>query len=203
MNTRILEQKNKEFFRKISRIYDKGFFGKIMFDSTKKTVEAANVKSGSRVLDIGCGTGNLLFILSKDNTPELHGFDLSKDMLKIARGKLKNKAELKLMSVKKLKKENPKNYFDYVFISDAFHHLPFQERVIRDSKALLKKGGKLVISDFSLGTIGNKIFQLIEPGNSGMHTLKGFMDLFEKNKFKNIKQKRLGPIAVYTEGIKG
>lgn len=202
MNTQILEQKNKNFFKIISRIYDKGFFGKTMFNSVKKTIEIANVKKKSRILDIGCGTGSLLFILSRDNTLELHGFDLSKEMLKVAREKLKNKANLKLMSVKKLKKEYKKNYFNYIFISDAFHHLPNQEKVIENSRTLLKKGGKFVINDFSFGKIGNKIFQWIEPGNSEMRVLKEFYDLFAKNKFKKIKQKKIGFIAIYTEGIK-
>ena len=202
MNTKTLEQKNKRFFKRISGIYDKGFFGKKMFNGVKKMVEIANIKRKSKILDIGCGTGSLLFILSKDKTLELHGFDLSEEMLKVAKEKLKNKANLKLISATKFKKEYKKNYFDYIFISDAFHHLPSQEKVINDSKILLRKGGKLIIEDFSFGKIGNKIFHLIEPGNSGMHTLAEFRNLFEKNKFNNIKQKKIGLIAVYTEGIK-
>ncbi len=35
-----------------------------------------------------------------------------------------------------------------------------------------------------------------------MHTLAEFRNLFEKNKFKEIKQKKMGLIAVYTEGTK-
>ncbi len=202
MNPNILEQKNKKFFKKISKIYDKRIFGKSIFDSVKKAVEIADIKKKSKILDIGCGTGSLLFFLSKDNSLELHGFDLSEEMLKIAGEKLKDKTNLKLISVRKFKEEYKKNYFDYIFISDAFHHFPYQEKVIEDSKILLKSGGKLVINDFSFGKIGNKLFHWIDPGNSGMHTLKEYKKLFEKNKFKNIKQKKIGLIAVYTEGIK-
>ncbi len=114
-----------------------------MFNSSKKTVEIANVKRKSKILDIGCGTGSLLFILSKDKTLELHGFDLSEEMLKVAKEKLKNKANLKLISVRKFKENYKKNYFNYIFMSDAFHHLPYQEKVINDSKTLLKNGVNL------------------------------------------------------------
>ena len=86
-----------------------------MFNSSKKTVEIANVKRKSKILDIGCGTGSLLFILSKDKTLELHGFDLSEEMLKVAKEKLKNKANLKLISVRKFK-ENYKKIILIIFL---------------------------------------------------------------------------------------
>lgn len=197
-----LEESNKKFFGKIAKNYDKGFLKKITDYIVKKTISLADVKKNSKVLDIGCGTGNLLYSLSKDDSLELHGIDLSKEMLKIANKKLKNKAVLKLGSADNLTDKFKKNYFNYIFIEDAFHHFLNQDKLIVKIKSLLNREGKLIICDLSFGRIGNIIFHKLEPGNSKMYTIKEYKELFEKNKFKNIKQEKFGLISVYTEGNK-
>jgi len=153
-------------------------------------------------LDIGCGTGDLLYLLSKDRSLELHGIDLSVEMIKIAKEKLKSKAVLKVGSVSNLLTKYKNNYFNYVFIEDAFHHLPEHDKLIIKIKSLLNKKGKLVICDLSFGKIGNLIFHELEPGNSKMYTFKGYKKLFEERNFKNIKQEKFGLVSVYTEGEK-
>ena len=44
-------------------------------------------KQGSPILEVGCGTGRLLSPVAKTGS-EIHGLDLSEDMLNIARGKI-------------------------------------------------------------------------------------------------------------------
>ncbi|MEK6914378.1 MAG: methyltransferase domain-containing protein [Nanoarchaeota archaeon] len=197
-----LEESNLKFFNKIAKIYDRGIFRKIKDYRVKNTLKLADVKANSKILDIGCGTGNLLYDLSKDESLKLYGIDLSKNMLKIAREKLRNNAVLKLGNVKNVLLKYKKNYFDYIFIEDTFHHLPNQEKLIDKIKILLNKNGKLIISDLSFSKIGNFIFHNLEPGNSETYTLKEYKELFEEKKFKNIKQRRFGIISVYTEGVK-
>ena len=114
-----LEQKNKKFFNKIAKYYDRGIFKAWNRKTEKKTIEIANIKKNSRILDAGCGTGNLLMLLQKKNL-KLYGIDISEEMLKIARKKLENKAKLKLIALENIKFRN--NYFDYIFSVDAFHH---------------------------------------------------------------------------------
>lgn len=202
INTKKLEEANKKFFAKIADIYDKRIFKKIKDYRIGKTLIFAKVKKNSMVLDIGCGTGSLLYELSKDNSLKLYGIDLSKEMIKVAKEKLKDKALLKIGNVNILLNEYKNNYFDYIFIEDAFHHLPNQEKLIIKIKKMLNKQGKLIISDLSFGKIGNRIFHKLEPGNSKMYTLEEYKELFEKNKYKNINQEKFGLISVYTEGNK-
>ena len=197
-----IEEKNKKLFKKIAGKYDRGFIGKILNKRSHKVLKLAKVKSNSIVLDVGCGTGTFLYLLSKDKSLKLHGLDLSKEMLEIATNKLKDKAILKLGSANNISKYYKKNYFDYIFIDDAFHHLPHQERVIENIKLLLKEDGKIVINDLSFGRFGNFIFHKLEPGNSGMYTPKGYLRLLKGKGFRDIKQKRLSLISVYTEGEK-
>ena len=195
-----LKQENIEFFDKIAKHYDKGIFKNLLLKPVKKTVEFVNVKKNSKILDAGCGTGNLLKILeNKNKNLRLRGVDISKEMLKIARKKLKN-AKIELGAVEKLTFK--KNYFDYVFSIDAFHHYYNQGLVMRNFYRVLKKNGELVIVDFSFGILFNRIFSRIEPGNNGMHTASEFKELFREHKFKDIKQKKVGLFSILTIGRK-
>ena len=200
---KLLEEKNRSFSKRLSKIYDKGLIGSITLKRAKKTIEFANIKNNSKVLDVGCGTGSLLFLLLKKNTSlELHGIDLSEHMLKIARIKLGSRVNLKRESIKNLKNIYPSKYFDYIFVSDALHHFPNQGQFMHDTYKLLKKGGKLIINDFNLTRLGNLIFHLLEPGNSRMPMPKEYRQILLKSKFKNIKYRPFGIISFYMEGTK-
>jgi len=191
-----LKQKNIKFFNKIARHYDKGIFKNLLFNPVKKAVEFVNVKKNSKILDAGCGTGNLLKILEDKNKGlKLYGVDISKEMLKIAKKKLK-KAKIKLEAAEKLTFK--KKYFDYVFSVDAFHHYYNYDLVMRNFYRVLKRDGCLIVVDFSFGIFFNKI----EPGNNEMHTAREFKELFKKYKFKDIKQKKVGLFSILTIGRK-
>ncbi len=195
-----LEQKNKEFFDKIAGHYDKRIFKSLLLNPVKRAVEFVNVKKNSKILDAGCGTGNLLKILeTKDRALKLYGVDISKEMLKIARKKLKN-TKIKLEAVEKISFK--KNYFDYIFSIDAFHHYYNHDLVMRNFYRILKKNGYLIIVDFSFGIFFNKIFSKIEPGNNKMHTAIEFKELFKEYKFRDIKQKRVRVFSILTIGRK-
>jgi ubiquinone/menaquinone biosynthesis C-methylase UbiE len=58
---------------------------------TAKLADKCNVQPGSRVCDIGCGTGTSSFVLSElvGNVGSVIGMDFSEEMLKIANEKLK------------------------------------------------------------------------------------------------------------------
>ena len=195
-----LEQKNKEFFNKIAGYYDKSIFKNLLFNPVKKAVEFVKVKKNSKILDAGCGTGNLLKILEDKNASlKLYGVDISKEMLKIARKKLKN-AKIKLEAAEKLSFK--KNYFDYIFSVDAFHHYYDCSLVMKNFYRVLKKNGHLIVVDFSFGIFFNKIFSKIEPGNNEMHTVQEFKELFKDYRFKDIKQKKVGLFSILTVGRK-
>lgn len=196
-----IEQKNKKFFNKIAKYYDRGIFKGWNKKIEKETIEIANIKRNSRILDAGCGIGNLLMLLQglKKNL-KLYGIDISEEMLRIARKKLKNKAKLKLIALEKINFKD--NYFDYIFSVDSFHHYANYDSVMRNFHRVLKKNGRLIVVDFNFGFTGNKIFHAIEPGNNKMHSVSEFRELFKRYKFKNIKQKRIGLFSILIMGEK-
>ena len=97
------------------------------------------------LLDIGCGTGNLLSLISERYDAEIAGVDLTPKMLNIARIKIGDKADLKLGDSEYLPFDNDK--FDMVICTDSFHHYPHPENVLKEINRVLKPGGSVLIAD--------------------------------------------------------
>lgn len=198
MKNKILTR-NKYFFNKIAGYYDVKIFIKYLENSQLKMLDFVKVKLNSKILDAGCGTGNLLEILEKQNKKyRLYGIDISEEMLKIAKSKLK-KSVLLLNSAENI---NFKRNFDYIFSTEAFHHYADYEQVMTGFSKSLKKNGKLIVMDFDFGFLLNKIFHWIEPGNNKMHSPLEFKKLFKQHGFKNIIQKRINLLLLLTIGEK-
>jgi ubiquinone/menaquinone biosynthesis C-methylase UbiE len=98
------------------------------------------------ILDFGCGIGNNIPSLSK-NLPlcRMHGTDVSSESIKIANDLYSNICTFKYFDGGSLPFEN--DYFDLVFISNVFHHIPFENhvRTLKVIKKVIKKGGIIFI----------------------------------------------------------
>ena len=110
------------------------------------------VKSGMNILDIGCGTGAHLKLYQKEEC-NIFGIDLSPAMLKVARNKLGNEAELKLCDATRSEFED--NKFDLILSSTVLHEMHQQVRidVLKEAKRILKKDGRILLIDFHPGPI--------------------------------------------------
>lgn len=193
-----IKKQNELFFNKVAYYYDL-IFGNWIIKMQTRIIKSAKIRNKSKILDVGCGTGNLLYLLEKYTNAELYGIDISKEMLKIAKKKLRN-SNLKLAQVENLKFS--KNYFDYIFIVDAFHHFSDKEKVMKNFYRVLKRKGKLIIVDVNFGTFLNNIFQKLEPGNSGIYTKQEMKNIFKQYNFREIEQKKVGMFTTMTVGIK-
>jgi len=104
-------------------------------------------KEGRRALDIGCGPGRLMIPLSR-HFGEIHGVDISKEMVKLAKRKLARtgNAHVQVNSGSDLKMFAD-GYFDFVYSWIVFQHIPSKEVVLgylREAQRVLKPGGILV-----------------------------------------------------------
>ena len=170
------------------------------------------------ILDLCCGTGNQLKLLSRNGFKDLHCLDISNPMLEIAR---KNDYRIKIYNEDATKTNFENESFDIVIISFALHEKDrsTQESFIHEAHRLIKKDGFILVVDYNfdnktpkLVKIGISIIEGI-AGKEHYNNFKGYirnnglLSLINKDKFKLIKaHKRLfsGVImSMYQKTISG
>ncbi|MCR3750130.1 class I SAM-dependent methyltransferase [Lentzea californiensis] len=114
-------------------------------------VTSAGLRGGQRVLDVGCGTGNLLRASGRRHRDvELFGVDPDLKMLARAERKLR-RAGLRAKLDKGFAQELafPDASFDVVFSSLMLHHLdtPSKDEMLTEVRRVLRPGGVLVLAD--------------------------------------------------------
>ncbi|MBI4782410.1 MAG: methyltransferase domain-containing protein [Oscillatoriophycideae cyanobacterium NC_groundwater_1537_Pr4_S-0.65um_50_18] len=117
------------------------------------TAAMAKIKTGDKVLDVGCGTGDLTFAAKAHAgvTGEVHGTDASPEMIEMAKRKASQSGTQINFQVDLIEKMSfPDNYFDVVLSSLMMHHLPntIKRQGLAEIRRVLKPGGRLVIVDF-------------------------------------------------------
>jgi len=159
----------KEMFDKISPRYD--FLNRLLSfrqDTFWRTqmVRAAKLATGSRVLDVACGTCDVALEISgqlKGKT-KIFGVDFSRGMLSLGRQKLLNKknSTIELLNGDGLHLPFKKNKFDAVFIAFGIRNIMDRQRAINQFYNVLKKEGRLVVLE--LTTPENGFFRQIYLG---------------------------------------
>lgn len=191
-------KKNRTYFDRWAKSYDKSLFQFWMKRFYSPVLQEVKLEKESRFVDISCGTGELLQKIQGKG--ELYGVELSEEMLK--------KARLKLHKVKLLKADVhqlpfPDDYFDYVVTTEAFHHYYDQQLALQEMSRIAKTGGKVIVSDinFFLRLI-HRLFEKLEPGCVKINSKKEMRRLFERTGLRNIRQKRNFLFAIMTIGEK-
>ncbi len=127
-------------------------------------VDFLNPQPGERILDLGCGTGQLTQKIA-DSGANVLGLDASPDMIGQARQNYPN-LQFVLANAAALKFENE---FDAVFSNAALHWMLDRAGVVAGAARALKKGGRFVAE---LGGNGNvrELERAIETVAAKYHT---------------------------------
>ncbi len=113
-------------------------------------MKVTEIKSGSRILDIGCGPGNSTNILSETGA-KVTGIDFSQKMIDNATISYP-KINFKQADAESIPEED--NTFDVVIANYVVHHLPDPEKVFSEIARVLKPNGK-----FAFAVWGPKVEQ--------------------------------------------
>lgn len=113
----------------------------------KWIIKNLNPKNGQRILDLGCGDGFYLYLLSNlDLNLTLVGVDSDKNALNSAKKRLDQK-KVKLVQADLMKKlPFSDDFFDGIVMSEVMEHLPDDIKCMKEVRRVLKKNGRLVLS---------------------------------------------------------
>ncbi|MBI2112450.1 class I SAM-dependent methyltransferase [Candidatus Woesearchaeota archaeon] len=183
---------NKRLFNRVANHYD-SLLVKYWMKKFNKSVLGLGFKKESRILDISCGTGELLLELQKRGMSNLYGIDISEEMLNKARKKLQASNEesqhLTLTKGDVHELPYPDSSFDDVISTEAFHHYHHQEKALSEMKRVCKQGGRIIIVDVDFG-IFNPLLVKLEPGCVKVNTKQEMVNLFKEAGLRDYEQKK-------------
>ena len=142
--------KNKDLKKIYNRIYKKGERGhytSLILSGDKMPPAKAEVLKeiswqGKTVLDAGCGTGELTYLVAKSKAKKVVGVDYSEEAIVVAR----NNYRLPNLFFEKMDLGSVVEKFDVVVSLGTLEHLNDPLGALRKLKNLLRPGGSLVIT---------------------------------------------------------
>ena len=106
-------------------------------------VNSVCCNNGMRVLDAGCGEGQLIEKLYEKNKSNYYGADITEIALKKAKARCPF-ANFSEMNLADLKFED--GFFDVIIITEVLEHVIEYRAVVAELKRVLKKGGFLIVT---------------------------------------------------------
>ena len=137
------EKKDSKFDKKAEK-YDDSYEGKLSEKFYTLVTENVTLSEGMYILEMGCGTGTILYRLSKRCNINGYGIDVEEKMLKQARQKC---PEMQMLNCSCDATPFEDGSFDTIVACMAYHHFPDRDGFSKECARLLKKGGKLYIAD--------------------------------------------------------
>ena len=122
---------------------------------TKKTIAAMNLRPGSSIADLGCGTGTSALMLAGEAELDVCAIDLSADNIKRARERLLTEnptaGSVKFQKADAHELPFDDGQFDGVLAECTFSLFARQQDVLVEAKRVLKPKGQLGITDMAVG----------------------------------------------------
>jgi Methylase involved in ubiquinone/menaquinone biosynthesis len=167
--------------------YDDGYEGKLSEKFYSNLVEQVELGENANVLDIGCGTGTVLFRLNRKAPIHGHGIDIENEMLKQAQKKLPD-MDIQNSSCSAL--PYPDHSMDVIVTCMAYHHFDKKVEFRAEVKRVLKPDGVLYICDPRFPWIIRKFFDIyasVHRLNAKFYRNKALICIFEEDGFKLYK----------------
>ena len=155
------------------------------------------IKSNSKVLDLGCGDGNLLKLLKKEKN--IQGYGVDSDITKI-KSSLDNNINVLHLDLDNDLSQFDSNSFDYVVLAQSLQEIKRPKNLIKE---MLRIGDEIIVSFPNMGHWSSRMqllfkgmmpitknlpFKWDETPNIHLCTIKDFIEFCDENNFKIIKQ---------------
>lgn len=175
----------EELQNKKALVYDELFFQSLTEFPLRKKIatylKKQKIDKSAKIIDIGCGTGELLKFLESEGYYALYGNDISEEMLKIAQKKLKNC----IFYHGNINKVEIDKKFNFIIITEALHHIPDLRKTFKSLESLLADEGRILLLE------PNKdwFFEHLSHKNFFQYLI--YLPLAPLRKFVSIKNKEI------------
>ena len=192
-----VKQRARAQFGQWAATYDAHWLNHFLFEPSHALLLAELERHRPcRLLDIGCGTGELAGRMASRGWSAV-GMDLSEPMLHQARAKPSDDGSLAVVTVGDSEHlPFAAASFDIVTCANSFHHYPHQDAVVREMFRILRPGGQLYLLDgwpdvWTGRIMYDLIITNVEGGRVRHRESHELRAMFEAAGFRSVRQKRI------------
>jgi ubiquinone/menaquinone biosynthesis C-methylase UbiE len=151
--------------------------------SVRETLQRLVLRSGERLLDVGCGTGELLRAV-RQSVPDaaVIGADIAPQMLGAARRKLG--AQVPLVGADAARLPFRAESFDVVVTSSSFHFWSDPSAALAELRRVLRPQGRLVVTDwcddYLACKVWDRVMRVLDPAHQRAYGTRACANLLDR-----------------------
>ncbi|KAI0491653.1 hypothetical protein KFK09_025913 [Dendrobium nobile] len=171
------------------RVFGDGFVSTGGIETTKEFVAKLELKTGQKVLDVGCGIGGGDFYMSENFDVDVVGIDLSINMISFALERaIGCKYSIEFEVADCTKKTYPDETFDVIYSRDTILHIQDKPALFRSFFKWLKPGGKVLISDYCkrAGNSSMEFTEYIDKRGYDLHDVESYGQMLKDAGFQHV-----------------
>lgn len=191
------DEKSRENYNQNANDYDNTFDGKFTEKFKRLLLEEVVINTNDSVLDVACGNGTFLKMLSGKYNIRGYGIDISENMIENARRKCPDMTfEVTGCGQTPFKDR----MFDVMTVCAAYHHFPDTKAFAKEVKRILKPRGMIYIAEVYcpaiIRVICNPFIPLSKAGDVKFYSSKEIQKNFEDFGFEQAGIKRDGLVQI-------